>query len=209
MKNIRAVIFDLDGVLCSTDKYHYAAWKKLADRLGIPFDVSMNDKLRGVSRMESLDLMLGDSKDAYSLEEKQQFSEEKNATYRAMLDGIKSEDLSTDVYNTLVKLKESGIRLAVGSSSKNARIILDKLGLTNLFDAIADGTQIKNSKPDPEVFLLAAKLLNVSPREAIVVEDAESGIAAAKAGGFYAVGLNVDGNMRISSLKELDGLVGV
>lgn len=108
-----------------------------------------------------------------------------------------------------MKLKEKGIRLAVGSSSKNARIILDKLGLTNMFDAVADGTQIKNSKPDPEVFLLAAKLLNVSPKEAIVVEDAESGIAAAKAGGFFAVGLNVDGNMRISNLKELNGLVEV
>lgn len=207
MENIRAVIFDLDGVLCSTDMYHFAAWKQLADRLGLYFDESINDKMRGVSRMDSLDILLGDKKGDYSAEEKQLFAEEKNNTYRRMLGQMSEKDLSEDVFKTLVSLRNRGYKLGVGSSSKNAPFILERLGLGDFFDAVADGTQIKKSKPDPEVFLLAASLLKADPGSAVVVEDAESGILAARAGGFYAVGLGVMGDSEISKLSELLDIV--
>lgn len=207
MKNVKAVIFDLDGVLCSTDRYHFAAWKQLADRLGIYFDYSINDRLRGVSRMDSLDILLGDYRDNYSYEEKLLMADSKNETYKEMLNAMSNEDLSSSVYQTLVNLRERGYKLAVGSSSKNARLILKRLGLEDFFDAIADGTQIKNSKPDPEVFLKAAELLDVTPKDTVVVEDAQSGIAAARRGGFYAIGINVDGDDSISEFEELEKIL--
>ncbi len=208
MNNIYAIIFDLDGVICSTDQYHYLAWKALADRLGIYFDEEINGQLRGVSRMESLEIVLGKHSSDYSAEEKMALAAEKNEIYKSYLASITPGDLSKEVRMTLHTLRQRGYLLAIGSSSKNTKQILTQLGLGQFFDAIADGTMITKSKPDPEVFLLAASMLGVSPENAIVIEDAESGIRAAKAGRFRAIGIKSDGNdpdsdITIKSLKNL------
>lgn len=208
MNNIYAIIFDLDGVICSTDWYHYLAWKSLADRLGIYFDEEINRQLRGVSRMESLEIVLGRHSSDYSAEEKMALAAEKNEIYKSYLSSITPGDLSKEVRMTLHTLRQRGYLLAIGSSSKNTKQILTQLGLGQFFDAIADGTMITKSKPDPEVFLLAASMLGVSPENAIVIEDAESGVRAAKAGRFRAIGIKSDGNdpdsdITIKSLKNL------
>ena len=201
MRRFTAYIFDLDGVLCHTDKFHFAAWAALAKKLDLPFDVSVNDRLRGVSRMESLDIVLGEKKNAYTAEQKKSFADEKNAIYRGYLQTMTPADLDEDVRSTLLKMRADGHKLAVGSSSKNAPLILERIGLGGLFDAVADGTQITHAKPDPEVFLLAAKLLSVKPDAALVVEDAEAGIQAAKAGGFCAAGIGPAANSLFADFR--------
>ena len=138
--------------------------------------------------------MIGEKKDTYTAEQKKAFAEEKNAIYRGYLQTMTPADLDEDVRSTLLKLRADGHKLAVGSSSKNAPLILERIGLGSFFDAVADGTQITHSKPDPEVFLLAAELLGVKPDAALVVEDAEAGIQAAKAGGFYAAAIGAAAN---------------
>ena len=180
----KGIIFDLDGVLCFTDKYHYAAWKKLADRLGIYFDEKINDRLRGVSRMESLEIILEKSDKQYTAEEKVAFAEEKNKDYRELLKSMTPADVSQEVRDTLVKLHEQGLKLAVGSSSKNTPLILDRTDLASYFDAVSDGNNITHSKPDPEVFLKAADFLQLEPKDCLVVEDALAGVEAGIAGGF-------------------------
>lgn len=190
----KAVIFDLDGVIVTTDEYHYKAWKRMADEEGIYFDREINENLRGVSRMESLEIILRKSEKVYSDEEKALLALRKNNYYRTLLDNITSKDILPGVENVLKGLKELGIKAAIGSSSKNAPVILERIGLNNCFDAIADGNGIKNSKPDPEVFLLAANLLDISPKECVVVEDAEAGIEAALAAGMKAVGVGYAAN---------------
>lgn len=186
---IEAVIFDLDGVICHTDQFHYQAWKVVANRLGVQFDERINARLRGVSRMDSLEILLEQSEETFSRKEKEQLAEEKNAIYRSFLQKMTPADLDAETSQTLHTLREMGLRLAIGSSSRNTALILHQLGLDGFFDAVADGTQIKHSKPDPEVFLLAASLLGVSSSKALVVEDAPAGVQAAKAGGFLSVGL--------------------
>lgn len=180
----KGIIFDLDGVICSTDEYHYLAWKALADRLGIPFDRERNNLLRGVSRMASLEIILEKSCTTYSDVEKAAFAEEKNATYRKLLGRMSPKDLSDDVQDTLKALRASDIKLAIGSSSKNTQFILERIGLESFFDAVADGNCITHSKPHPEVFLKAAGMISLSPQECLVVEDAHAGVEAAIAGGF-------------------------
>ncbi len=187
--DFKAVIFDLDGVICSTDKYHYIAWKKMADSIGVYFDETINNRLRGVSRMESLDIILERYEGSFSLEEKQKLAEEKNNIYKELLKQMSEGDLSKEVENTLNTLRLKGKKLAIGSSSKNAKFILGQLGLGNFFDAISDGTNITNSKPDPEVFLKAAEYLDLQPQECLVVEDAKAGILAAHNGGFCSAGI--------------------
>ena len=184
-----AVIFDLDGVICFTDKYHYRAWKALADRLGIYFDEKINDRLRGVSRMASLEIVLEKSDKPYTQEEKEAFAEEKNNLYKELLKDMTEADLSEEVRATLEELRNRGYKLSIGSSSKNTKFILGQLGLGDFFDAIADGTDITNSKPDPEVFLKSAEKLGIEPSQCAVVEDAKSGIEAAKAAGMTALAL--------------------
>lgn len=185
----KAVIFDLDGVICFTDKYHYQAWKKMADGMGIYFDETINNRLRGVSRMDSLEIILERYDKELSQEEKQQLAEEKNKTYVELLGQMTEKDLSSEVKETLDTLRERGLMLAIGSSSKNTKFILERLGLGGYFDAISDGTNISRSKPDPEVFLKAAEFLHIAPHDCLVVEDARAGIEAAKAGGFDSAGL--------------------
>lgn len=211
MNNIYAIIFDLDGVICSTDRYHYLAWKALADRLGLPFDERVNGQLRGVSRMESLEIILGEHSAEYSDAEKLALAEEKNNIYKSYLSTMTPGDLSKNVRMTLHTLRQRGYLLAIGSSSKNTRQILKQLGLGDFFDAIADGTMITKSKPDPEVFLLAASILGVSQENAIVIEDAESGVRAAKAGRFRAIGIRTEGNDPDSdiTIKKLSNLIDI
>lgn len=208
MNDIYAIIFDLDGVICTTDKYHYLAWKALADSLGLPFDEKVNGLLRGVSRMESLEIVLGEHSTEYSQEQKTALATRKNEIYKSYLSAMTPGDLSKEVRSTLYTLRQRGYLLAIGSSSKNTRQILRQLGLGEFFDAVADGTMITRSKPDPEVFLLAASMLGVRPENAVVIEDAESGVRAAKAGRFRAIGIRTEGNdpnsdITIRHLKNL------
>jgi len=178
------IIFDLDGVICSTDHYHYLAWKALADRIGVPFNETDNNRLRGVSRMESLNIVLEKSDKAYSDEEKAAMATEKNDTYRKLLGQMSAADLSDEVKRALDELRARGLKLAIGSSSKNTPFILERLGLAGFFDAVADGNCITHSKPHPEVFLKAAEMIGLPPERCLVVEDAHAGVEAACAGGF-------------------------
>lgn len=189
MNEIKAFIFDLDGVLVFTDKFHYQAWKKMADRLGVYFDETINNRLRGVSRMESLEIILEKYDGTLSQEEKEALATEKNDAYRELLKTMTPKDVSEEVRKTLHELRARGYRLAIGSSSKNARFILEKVGLSDFFDAISDGNNIQNSKPDPEVFVKAAEYLGENPEHCIVVEDAYAGVDAAKAGGMRAAAI--------------------
>ena len=161
----KGIIFDLDGVICSTDEYHYRAWKALADKLGISFDRERNNLLRGVSRMASLDILLGDRRDIYSDRAKQEMAEEKNDLYRQMLGQMSPLDLEKEVRKTLFMIRKSGMRMAIGSSSKNTPYILDRIGLEEFFDAVSDGNNITRSKPDPEVFLKAAQMIGLKPAD--------------------------------------------
>lgn len=186
---IKGVIFDLDGVICFTDQYHYQAWKKIADNIDIYFDEQINNRLRGVSRMDSLDIILEKTKKKYSDEEKLLMAKEKNEYYKKLLQNMTPEDLSSEVKDTLDCLRRKGFKLAIGSSSKNTKLILDRIGLRGYFDAVSDGTNIQLSKPNPEVFLKAADFLGLKPEECLVVEDAKAGIDAARAGGFLSAGI--------------------
>ena len=185
----KGIIFDLDGVICFTDKYHYQAWKQMADKEGIYFDEIINNRLRGVSRMASLEIILERADKAYTEEEKEQMAYEKNETYKKLLYNMTTQDLSQEVKDTLDALRAKGCKLAIGSSSRNTKLILGQLGLADYFDAISDGTNITRSKPDPEVFLKAADFLGLQPEDCLVVEDAVAGIDAACAGGFESAGL--------------------
>ena len=188
MRKYDAVIFDLDGVICSTDEYHYLAWKELADSLALPFDRQYNNKLRGVSRLESLNLILALGERQYSDEEKQIMAQKKNDTYRRLLAKMSPADVSDDVLSTLNELKRK-YPLAIGSSSRNTKFILSRIGLADFFDAVIDGNDISASKPDPEVFLKAADALSQRPSSCLVVEDAAAGIEAAVRGGFDSAGI--------------------
>ncbi len=179
----RAVIFDLDGVICHTDKYHYQAWKAVADELGIYFDQVINNRLRGVSRMESFEIILERYEGTMSQEEKTAYTEKKNNIYKELLKNMSPADLSLEVKETLEGLRGKGLKLAIGSSSKNARFILGQIGLGEYFDAISDGNNISKSKPDPEVFVKAAGFLGEKPEDCLVVEDAKAGLEAAIGGG--------------------------
>lgn len=186
---IKAVIFDLDGVIVSTDNCHYKAWKALADREGIPFNKEDNNRLRGVSRMESLNIILEKTNKPYSNEEKQEMATYKNARYVSYIKTLSEKDLLLNTIETIERLRAMGIKTAVGSSSKNAPAILDQLGITALFDAVADGNGIKHSKPAPDVFLLASQILNIKPEDCLVVEDAEAGVEAALNAGMLCLGI--------------------
>lgn len=189
MKEYKGIILDLDGVICHTDTYHYLAWKRLADELKIKFDENFNNQFRGVSRETCLNMLLESGGMTVTREEKAKLSDAKNGYYREFLKQMSKNDLSKDVKETLDTLKKEGYKLAIGSSSKNVSTILERLGLDNFFDKISDGNNITKSKPDPQVFLMAAEMLGVNPTECLVVEDARAGIDAAVAGGFDSIGL--------------------
>lgn len=186
---IKGIIFDLDGVICFTDVYHYRAWKQMADAEGIEFNEKINERLRGVSRAESLEIILEKAEREYSQQEKETMMYTKNEIYKEQLKNMSVSDLSPEVKDTLDALRAKGLKLAIGSSSKNAKFILRQIGLEGFFDAVSDGTNIQRSKPDPQVFVMAAQMLGLSPAECLVVEDAEAGIDAACAGGFQNAGI--------------------
>lgn len=183
------IIFDLDGVLVSTDEYHYQAWKEIATEEGIYFDRAINNRLRGVSRRESLEIILKRAGRTYTEAEKEALAERKNRIYQELLQELTSADTLTGVQETLVGLRERNLQLAIGSSSKNTMRILRQVGLETAFDAIADGTEITHSKPDPEVFLLAAQKLGADPADCLVVEDAPAGVEAGLRAGMQVAGI--------------------
>lgn len=210
---MKAFIFDLDGVIVFTDKFHYQAWKKMADEMGIYFDEVINNRLRGVSRAESLEIILERYEgEPLSEERKAQMMESKNNTYRELLATMSPADVADEVRDTLKQLREMGYKLAIGSSSKNAKFILEKVELLDAFDAISDGNNITHSKPAPEVFVKAGEYLGEKPEECIVVEDAYAGIDAAKAAGMTAVGIGdasgyEKADYKITSFQELLDIV--
>ena len=206
-----AVIFDLDGVICHTDKYHYEAWKRVADELGIYFDEVINNRLRGVSRMESFEIILERYDGTMSEEQKVEYTTKKNEIYKELLKNMSPKDLSPEVKKTLDELRTRGLKLAIGSSSKNARFILGQLGLGDYFDAISDGNNISNSKPNPEVFLKAAQFVKENPENCLVVEDAKAGLEAAIAGGMdcAAVGDAVLSGLATYNLTTFSDLLKV
>lgn len=200
----QGIIFDLDGVICHTDKYHYQAWKKLADKLGVYFDEVINNRLRGVSRMESLNIILEKCDRELTIQEKEACAEEKNEIYKELLKNMTTEDLSREVRETLEQLREKGLKLAIGSSSKNAGFILERIGLGDFFDTVSDGNNITFSKPDPEVFLKAAQFLNLQPEQCLVVEDAEAGLLAAKRGNMDCAGIGEGAESHLATYKLCD-----
>ena len=187
---IKAVIFDLDGVIVSTDNCHFRAWKKMADEEGIYFDEKINNRLRGVSRMASLDIVLERADKEYSNTEKQVLAERKNNYYKELIKELTPDDILPGAMDNLKELRENGTKIAIGSSSKNTPIILKQIGLENYFDAVSDGNNISNSKPDPEVFQKAAEMLCVDAQYCMIVEDADAGIEAGKRAGMKTLSVN-------------------
>lgn len=196
---IKACIFDLDGVIVDTAKYHFLAWKRLADELKIPFNESDNERLKGVSRMKSLEIILEIGNLNLDEEEKEKLADKKNSWYVEYINKMKKEEILPGVENFLDTLRKKGIKLAVASASKNTRIILERLKLNDFFDTVVDGNMVSKAKPDPEIFIKTAMILDIAPEEAVVFEDAVAGIAAAKKAGMKVVGV---GNKEI--LKDAD-----
>ena len=212
MNKYEGIIFDLDGVICFTDHYHYLAWKALADSLGIDFDEQKNDRLRGVSRMDSLEIILEGYHGApLSDEEKTALADKKNALYLEFLQTMTPKDLPDEVRDTLNALRARGLKLAIGSSSKNTPLILERIGLKNFFDAVSDGNNIQRSKPDPQVFTMAAEMLHLAPSQCLVVEDALAGLQAAASGGFdsAALGPAAQSGKGTYSLKSFGELLDI
>lgn len=197
----KAVIFDLDGVICSTDHSHYLAWKEIAEEIGISFDTAVNNRLRGIGRMDSLEILLGSRSGEFTEEAKIELAEQKNALYRNSLKNMSPSDLSPDVKATLDQIRAKGLKIAIGSSSKNTKMILEQIGLENYFDAISDGTNITRSKPDPEVFLKASDYLGIEPRYCLVVEDAKAGVEAALAANMDCAAIGDAANYELATYR--------
>jgi len=185
----KAFIFDLDGVITDTADFHFRAWQKLASSLDIPFDKEDNERLKGVSRMASLDIILKIGGQDYSLEEKDGLCEQKNTDYQILISKMSPKDVLPGVVDIMARLKQENILLGVASASKNAQFVLTRLGLENEFDYVADSNLILNNKPDPEIFLTVAKALKVAPIDCVGIEDAVAGITAIKAAQMFAVGI--------------------
>lgn len=187
----KGFVFDLDGVITDTAKYHYIAWKELASEIGIEIDLKFNEQLKGISRMDSLEriLTLGNKNDAYTEVEKEALATKKNTHYVQLLQSLTPDDLLPGVKTFLDEAKEKNIPCAIASASKNAPFILDKLGVMQDFDTIVDPATLKKGKPDPEIFIQAALALGIEPAEAVGFEDAQAGIDGIKAAGMYAVGV--------------------
>jgi beta-phosphoglucomutase len=189
LDSMQAALFDLDGVIVDTAKFHYLAWRELANGLGFDLSEAQNEQLKGISRMESLDIILGFGGVALEPAEKVRLATIKNARYVELIKEIDASEILRGAKEYLLALRARGVKIALGSASKNAEVILQNLGVRNLFDVVIDGNKISKSKPDPEVFLLGAKGVGVAPAACVVYEDAAAGIQAAKAGGMYAVGI--------------------
>lgn len=186
---MKAFIFDLDGVIVDTAKYHFIAWKRIGEKVGFTLTHEQNESLKGVSRVESLDRILAWAKEELTQEEKERLLIEKNEDYLAQIDDMGQEEILPGVLSLLQYAKENNIPVALGSASKNATAILKKLGITSYFDALVDGNHVTKSKPDPEVFLKGAEILQQDPKNCIVFEDAAAGIQAAKTAGMTTIGM--------------------
>jgi len=187
--NQKAFIFDLDGVIVDTAKYHYLAWQKIANRLDINFTHEHNELLKGVSRVRSLDIILGLGNVTASEDEKNSWLTEKNEDYLSFITNMQADEILVGVIEVLDWLKKNNQHIALGSASKNARPILEKVGILNYFDAIVDGNDVTNAKPDPEVFLIAAQLVGKPAVGSIVFEDSVAGIKAANVAGMISIGI--------------------
>ncbi len=193
--NYNAFIFDLDGVIVDTAKFHYLAWKQLANELGFDFTEEQNELLKGVSRVKSLEILLNIGRVSLDQKRKEQLMAEKNERYLAYVANLDDSEILPGIKDLLLFLKERKIPIALGSASKNAIPILKSLQLFDLFDAIVDGNDVSNAKPDPEVFLLAAKQLNVQPKNCFVVEDSLAGIQAANSVDMVSIGIGEKENL--------------
>lgn len=200
MAEIRACIFDLDGVIVDTARHHFVAWQNLAEELGVPFSAEDNEALKGVSRVDSLEYILNKGGLVLDPATKVQLMDRKNAHYLELAGKTSPADALPGVVELIAELKSNGIKVALGSSSKNAEMILTRLNLLEAFDALVDGNHITLSKPDPEVFLMGAKALGLSPAECLVFEDAQSGIDAANTGGFPVIGIGDHGALSGASV---------
>ena len=197
---IKALIFDLDGVIVDTAKYHYLAWKELVDELGFEFTKKHNERLKGVSRMRSLDILLEIGELNFDDKTKHKFAEQKNKRYVEYILKMTPDEILPGVINFIKEAKNKGLKIALGSASKNAMTILKQIDLVKYFDAIIDGTKVSKAKPDPEVFLKGAESLGVKPAECIVFEDAAAGIEAAINGGMKCVGIGSENNLSKADL---------
>lgn len=207
----KGFIFDLDGVITDTAKFHYIAWKNLAATLGITIDETFNETLKGISRMDSLDKILayGHKENEFTTTEKETLAQRKNDEYVTLLADLSEADLLPGVHDFLVQAKEHAIPCSIASASKNAPMILDKLGVFKFFGHIVDPETLTKGKPDPEIFVKAAKSIGVKPKDAVGFEDAQAGIEGIKAAGMYAVGLSatetlIGADLQVASMTELD-----
>ncbi|MWC30959.1 beta-phosphoglucomutase [Paenibacillus sp. MMS18-CY102] len=210
LENMKGAIFDLDGVIVDTAKYHYLAWKALADRLGFEFTEAHNERLKGVSRVESLRILLeigGVEVDEAAFNE---MAESKNNEYVASIAKLQPEEILPGARAYLQQLRSKGVKIALGSASKNAEFILSKLEITDLFDAVIDGNKVSKAKPDPEVFVSASVALGLDPKDCVVFEDAEAGVQAGKAAGSKVVGIGSPDILKEADLviSGLDVLAG-
>jgi len=199
MREIECILFDLDGVLTDTSKLHYQAWKKLADEIGIYFDESINQRLKGVSRKESLEIILESSEYSYSEQEKEKLAEIKNTYYKEMIESLGPQDLYAGVEELLQNIKTRQLKTVLASASKNASFIIKRLEIENYFDYIVDANYIKNGKPDPEIFIKGAEKVQANPENCVVIEDSIAGLIAAKRAGMIAVGI---GNSELQNYAD-------
>ncbi len=209
--SLKALVFDLDGVLTDTARYHYLAWKKLADELGYYFDEEMNELLKGVSRINSFEIILekNGATDKFTPEEKETLANKKNDYYKEMIEQLTPDDILKGILPFITEARENGVKCAVASISKNAHRVLELLGMLNKFDYIADAALVKKPKPDPEIFLTCANALGFTPAECIGVEDAQAGIESITSAGMLSVGINVtvtsvNPDIPLKSTEELD-----
>lgn len=208
MPTFKACLFDLDGVICDTAKFHFLAWKRLANELGFDISHEQNESLKGVSRIESLERILEWGKMKLDNEEKERYASLKNEWYLDYIKEMTQDDLLPGVLNLLETLKKRQVKIGLGSASKNAKLILELLDIENYFDAIVDGNMVENSKPDPEVFLKGAAMLDFPPYQCIVFEDALEGVKAGQAAGCYTIGIGdmkslKRANLVISSFEDI------
>jgi beta-phosphoglucomutase len=189
MRNTKACLFDLDGVIVDTAVYHFQAWRRLANELGFDFTEHQNEQLKGISRMESLELILGWGNVTLSEEEKVEWATRKNAWYLDLVMQMTPNEVLKGVPEFLTSLRANNIKIALGSASKNSKLILERINMLDFFDAIIDGNNITKGKPDPQVFLMGAEATDCKPEECVVFEDAVAGVQAGKAGGMKVIGV--------------------
>ena len=198
----QAVIFDLDGVITDTARYHYVAWKRLSESQGVAFDEAFNETLKGIDRATSLDLILAQAGRTYTLEEKQVLSDQKNVEYVKLVEEMSAKDLLPGALQALESVRAAGLKIGLASVSKNAFMVLERLGITDKFDYVVDARTIARGKPDPEIFLKAAAELGVAPADCLGVEDAVAGVASIKYAGMFAVGIG-----QASVLTQADDVI--